>query len=115
MHFGIISLLTNYKWQLIDRQADNILINLASDEYFKALKIDQLQAKVIKPIFLDEKNGQFKQISFYAKKARGMMARFILVTKPTTIEQLKTFDYGGYWFDENDSTSTELIFKREAR
>ncbi|WP_150539763.1 peroxide stress protein YaaA [Actinobacillus vicugnae] len=97
----------------IDEQGDNILVNLASDEYFGAVKPKQLQATIVKPVFLDEKNGKFKQISFYAKKARGMMVRFMLVTQPKTIEQLKAFNYAGYWFDEAASSDTELVFKRE--
>lgn len=99
--------------QAIDEQGDNILVNLASDEYFSAVKPSQLNAQIIKPVFLDEKNGKFKVISFYAKKARGMMVRFMLQTQPTSVKQLKDFNYGGYWFDEEASTATELVFKRE--
>lgn len=99
--------------QAIDEQGDNILVNLASDEYFGAVKASHLNAKIIKPIFLDEKNGKYKVISFYAKKARGMMVRFMLQTQPTSVEQLKAFDFGGYWFDADQSTDTELVFKRE--
>lgn len=99
--------------QAIDEQGDNILVNLASDEYFGAVKANHLNAKIIKPIFLDEKNGKYKVISFYAKKARGMMVRFMLQTQPTSVEQLKAFDFGGYWFDADQSTDTELVFKRE--
>lgn len=97
----------------MDQQGDNILINLASDEYFKAVNTERLQATIIKPIFMDRKNGTYKVISFYAKKARGLMSRYLLQQRLTEIEQLKTFDLGGYWFDENLSTTTELIFKRE--
>lgn len=99
--------------QAINEQGDNILVNLASDEYFGAVKASLLNAQIIKPIFLDEKNGKFKVISFYAKKARGMMVRFMLQTQPTSVKQLKDFNYGGYWFDEEASTETELVFKRE--
>lgn len=99
--------------QAINEQGDNILVNLASDEYFSAVKPSQLNAQIIKPVFLDEKNGKFKVISFYAKKARGMMVRFMLQTQPTSVKQLKDFNYGGYWFDEEASTATELVFKRE--
>ncbi|QIM63088.1 hypothetical protein A1D29_07235 [Pasteurellaceae bacterium Orientalotternb1] len=107
------SVITEHLQQAIDKQGDNILVNLASDEYFGAVKASQLNAQIIKPIFLDEKNGKFKVISFYAKKARGMMVRFMLQTQPTEVEQLKAFNYGGYWFDEDASTATELVFKRE--
>lgn len=105
--------ITLHLQQAIDEQGDSILVNLASDEYFSAVQPGKLSAKIVKPIFLDEKNGKFKVISFYAKKARGMMVRFMLQTQPTSIEQLKTFDFGGYWFDSSASTEWELVFKRE--
>ncbi|MGX2947798.1 peroxide stress protein YaaA [Frederiksenia canicola] len=107
------NVITEHLQQAIDEQGDNILVNLASDEYFSAVKPSQLNAQIIKPVFLDEKNGKFKVISFYAKKARGMMVRFMLQTQPTSVKQLKDFNYGGYWFDEEASTATELVFKRE--
>lgn len=107
------NVITECLQQAINEQGDNILVNLASDEYFSAVKPSQLNAQIIKPVFLDEKNGKFKVISFYAKKARGMMVRFMLQTQPTSVKQLKDFNYGGYWFDEEASTATELVFKRE--
>lgn len=107
------NVITDQLQQALDQQGDNILINLASDEYFKAVNTERLQATIIKPIFMDRKNGTYKVISFYAKKARGLMSRYLLQQRLTEIEQLKTFDLGGYWFDENLSTTTELIFKRE--
>lgn len=107
------NLITEHLQQAIDQQGDNILVNLASDEYYGAVKPQNLTAQIIKPIFLDEKNGKFKVISFYAKKARGMMVRFMLEQQPTSVEQLKAFNYGGYWFDEASSNDTELVFKRE--
>ncbi|MDY2946898.1 MAG: peroxide stress protein YaaA [Mannheimia varigena] len=105
--------ITDVLQRALDEQGDRVLVNLASDEYFNAVKTKNLQATIIKPIFLDEKNGKYKQISFYAKKARGMMVRFMLIEQPTSVEQLKAFNYGGYWFDEDASTETELVFKRE--
>ena len=107
------NIITEHLQQALDEQGDSVLVNLASDEYYNAVKPKNLNATIVKPVFLDEKNGKFKQISFYAKKARGMMVRFILTEQPTEIEQLKTFNYGGYWFDEESSTATELVFKRE--
>lgn len=106
-------IITPHLQQAIDSQGDNVLVNLASDEYYGAVKPEKLNATIIKPTFLDEKNGKFKIISFYAKKARGMMVRFMLDTQPTSPEQLKAFNYGGYWFDEESSTATEFVFKRE--
>lgn len=105
--------ITEHLQQAIDAQGDSILVNLASDEYYSAVKPQNLSVTIVKPVFLDEKSGKYKVISFYAKKARGMMVRFMLDTQPTDIEQLKAFNYGGYWFDEESSTATELVFKRE--
>ncbi|MTD27446.1 peroxide stress protein YaaA [Erwinia sorbitola] len=93
-------------------QGDAVLINLASDEYFKAVKPKLLQGDIIKPVFLDEKNGKFKVISFYAKKARGLMSRFIIENQLTKPEQLKQFDVDGYFFDAESSAGNELVFKR---
>ncbi|OON40067.1 peroxide stress protein YaaA [Izhakiella australiensis] len=93
-------------------QGDSVLINLASDEYFKAVKVQKLQGRVIKPVFLDEKNGKFKVISFYAKKARGLMSRFIIQQRVTKPEQLKDFDLEGYRFDAQSSDDDALVFKR---
>lgn len=107
------NVITEHLQQAIDEQGDNILVNLASDEYYGAVKPQNLNATIVKPVFLDEKNGKYKVISFYAKKARGMMVRFILETQPTSVEDLKAFNYSGYWFDEDSSTETELVFKRE--
>ncbi|WP_330960514.1 peroxide stress protein YaaA [Photobacterium sp. 53610] len=94
-------------------QGDDILINLASNEYFKAVKPKSLKGKVVTPVFKDCKNGQYKVISFFAKKARGMMARYIIDNRLTSVEQLKQFDVAGYYFSPEESTDKELVFKRE--
>ncbi|MEG9499620.1 peroxide stress protein YaaA [Mannheimia indoligenes] len=107
------NIITENLQKAINEQGDDILVNLASDEYYGAVKPQNLNATIIKPVFLDEKNGKYKVISFYAKKARGMMVRFMLEIQPTEVEHLKQFNYGGYWFDEESSTATELVFKRE--
>lgn len=107
------TIITEALQQAIDQQGDNILINLASDEYYKSVKETQLNAQIIKPIFLDNKGGKYKVISFYAKKARGLMCRYIIQNRLTEIEQLKDFDLGGYWFDPTSSTQTEFVFKRD--
>ncbi|MEH2921759.1 peroxide stress protein YaaA [Samsonia erythrinae] len=98
--------------QALREQGDDILINLASDEYFKAVKPKKLNARLIKPIFLDEKNGKFKVISFYAKKARGLMSRFIIQNRLTQPEQLQAFNLEGYAFEAAESSADELVFKR---
>ncbi|AHJ75312.1 peroxide stress protein YaaA [Kosakonia sacchari] len=96
----------------IAAQGDDIVINLASDEYFRSVKTQKLKARVIKPVFLDEKNGKFKVISFYAKKARGLMSRYIIEQRLTKPEQLAGFDSEGYFFDEEASAHDEMVFKR---
>ena len=107
------NVITQAVQQAIDEQGDNVLVNLASDEYYKSVKENQLKAKIIKPVFLDNKNGKYKVISFYAKKARGLMCRYLIQNRLTDIEQLKEFDLGGYWFDSASSTETEFVFKRD--
>ncbi|OYD25509.1 peroxide stress protein YaaA [Oceanimonas baumannii] len=94
-------------------QGDNVLINLASNEYFKAVKPARLEGQVVTPVFQDCKNGQYKIISFYAKKARGMMARYIIEKRLTEVSQLTAFDTAGYYFVEEESSATELVFRRE--
>ena len=108
--YGII---TKAVQDAIDEQNDDILINLASDEYYKSIQQKKLRANIIKPIFLDQKNGTYKVISFYAKKARGMMCRFIIQQRIKEIAHLKEFNLGGYWFDKMASSAHELIFKRD--
>jgi len=97
----------------LKRQGDKILINLASQEYFKAIDRPSLKAKVINVDFLDAKNGKYKVISFFAKKARGLMAQYIIKNQINEPEGLKGFDYEGYWFDADSSSETSYIFKRE--
>ncbi|EPL2465228.1 peroxide stress protein YaaA [Klebsiella aerogenes] len=98
--------------QSLQAQGDDIIINLASDEYCKSVKPKKLQGRLIKPVFLDEKNGKFKVISFYAKKARGLMSRYIIENRLTRPEQLQAFNSEGYFFDGEASEKGELVFKR---
>ena len=90
-----------------------LLVNLASDEYYKSVNEKKIQAEIIKPVFLDQKNGKYKVISFYAKKARGLMARYLIENKLSQVEQLKAFDSEGYYFDAESSSNKELVFKRD--
>ncbi|OEE69707.1 hypothetical protein A1OO_02680 [Enterovibrio norvegicus FF-33] len=94
-------------------QNDTLLVNLASNEYFKSVKPAKLKGQIITPVFKDRKNGQYKVISFYAKKARGMMARYIIDNRIDSVEGLKAFDIAGYWFSAEESNDKELVFKRE--
>ncbi|WP_371378151.1 peroxide stress protein YaaA [Thalassotalea aquiviva] len=99
--------------QALANQGDDALVNLASNEYFKSVKKKQLQANVITPAFKDWKNGQYKMISFYAKKARGLMARYIIQNQLTSVEQLKQFDLDGYQYNADLSTATVPVFTRK--
>ena len=93
---------------------DELFLNLASQEYFKAVNVDKLKVPVITPIFKDYKNGKLKIISFYAKKARGSMVRYIIDKNVQTIDDLKGFDYDDYGFSEqySDLSKNELVFVR---
>lgn len=99
--------------QLAELSAD-VVVNLASQEYFKAVKVKQLNARIITPVFKDFKNGQYKIISFFAKKARGLMARFIIQQRITTPEQLKAFDLAGYQYSSEQSSANEMVFLRHS-
>ena len=92
---------------------DNVLVNLASNEYFKALQAKQLKARIITPIFKDWKNGQYKIISFYAKKARGLMSRYIIDHQIDEPEQMKDFDSDGYRFSLEMSQGDDWVFIRD--
>jgi len=89
------------------------LVNLASNEYFKAVKTKEIAHKIITPVFKDYKNGKYKIISFYAKKARGLMVAFAVKNKIQHAEQLKAFNTSGYCFSTEFSTETEWVFLRK--
>ena len=93
---------------------DNVLVNLASNEYFKSVKKKTLNAEIITPRFEDEKNGQYKVISFYAKKARGLMVKYAADNKLTKAEQLKQFDLAGYYYCADASDDKTWVFRRDA-
>ncbi len=93
---------------------DNVLVNLASNEYFKSVKKKSLHAEIITPRFEDEKNGQYKVISFYAKKARGLMVKYAADNKLTNAEQLKQFDLAGYYYCADASDEQTWTFRRDA-
>lgn len=90
----------------------DVLLNLASQEYFKSVDTSKIDAEIITPVFKDCKNGTYKIISFYAKKARGLMSRFVLENRLEKVEDLKGFDYGGYHFNAEMSAGKELVFTR---
>jgi cytoplasmic iron level regulating protein YaaA (DUF328/UPF0246 family) len=94
-------------------QGDDILLNLASNEYFSSVKRKALNARVIDTEFKDLKNGQYKIISFYAKKARGMMARYVIKERLQDPEGLKDFNYQGYRYSAEHSRPDSLVFLRD--
>ncbi|WP_259767402.1 peroxide stress protein YaaA, partial [Pseudomonas protegens] len=94
-------------------QGDDLLLNLASNEYFSAVKRTALNARIINTEFKDLKNGQYKIISFYAKKARGLMSRFVIQERINDPAQLKQFDVQGYRFSAEQSKADNLVFLRD--
>ncbi|AOE62075.1 peroxide stress protein YaaA [Pseudomonas corrugata] len=94
-------------------QGDDVLLNLASNEYFSAVKRSALNARIIDTEFKDLKNGQYKIISFYAKKARGLMSRFVIQERINDPALLKQFDVQGYRYSAEQSSPQRLIFLRD--
>jgi cytoplasmic iron level regulating protein YaaA (DUF328/UPF0246 family) len=99
--------------EALAEQGDDVLLNLASNEYFSAVKRSALNARVISTEFRDLKNGQYKIISFYAKKARGMMSRFVISERIKHPDALKQFDVSGYRFNSGQSTADKYVFLRD--
>ncbi len=95
------------------KEKNPVLINLASNEYYKVLQPKSIAAKIITPVFKDEKNGQYKIISFYAKKARGLMARWVIDNRIENPKDLINFNRDGYYYDDIESDINTLVFKRE--
>jgi cytoplasmic iron level regulating protein YaaA (DUF328/UPF0246 family) len=92
---------------------DAVLVNLASTEYFKAVKQKALNARVITPVFKDIKDGKARVVSFLAKKARGMMARYAIDNRIENAEDLKAFTEGDYRFDASQSDDANWVFTRQ--
>lgn len=90
----------------------SVVVNLASEEYFKSVNQKVLKAKVVQCVFQDEKNGVWKVISFHAKRARGLMARYVIDNSITQVADLKGFDREGYTFVPSQSSETQLVFRR---
>lgn len=98
--------------EAINQEAPRVVINLASEEYFKSVKPRLLSCPVITPVFEDWKNGQYKIISFYAKRARGMMVRWAAQHQSAQAEDLKAFDAEGYQYDAAASDGLHWVFRR---
>lgn len=99
--------------ELFKKDKKPVLVNLASKEYFSAVKPKLLNAEIISPVFKDFSSGKYKIVSFFAKKARGYMAAYIIQNRIKNPEKLKEFDVDGYWYSEKDSTPTMPVFLRD--
>jgi len=96
----------------LGRLESDTLVNLASNEYFKSVDVDALDANIVTPVFKDWKAGKYKIISFFAKKARGRMAAYIIENRLTKPEGIKAFDWDGYQYDEGLGDETQWVFTR---
>lgn len=96
----------------LKKSGSDVVVNLASNEYFSSVKADDLKGELITPVFKDEKNGKYKIISFYAKKARGMMADYVVRKGLTDPADLKKFKTAGYAFSKGDSSEQDFVFTR---
>jgi len=99
--------------EALGKSTEPVLVNLASNEYFKSIKSKQVEARIVTPVFKDLKNGQYKIISFYAKKARGLMVRYAADIGAEDVEMLKGFNYEGYQFCPSLSDGDEWVFTRD--
>jgi cytoplasmic iron level regulating protein YaaA (DUF328/UPF0246 family) len=106
--------IADYLNKRLESQAKPWVLNLASEEYFKSVDLKALQADVVQCVFQDFKNGAWKVISFHAKRARGLMARFAIEHKISTVAALRKFASEGYRYDAAESTGSKLVFRREA-
>lgn len=104
--------LADYANRLTESHADRTVLICASNEYSRALRVKQLAGPVITPVFKEESGGALKTISFFAKRARGMLARYLVDARLAQAEGLKNFNGGGYRFDPALSTDTEWVYRR---
>lgn len=104
--------ITNQLNAELDKHKEQVLVNLASTEYFSAVNTKKLQGDIITPVFKDQKNGQYKIISFFAKKARGMMSAYIIKNQLQDVEAIKGFDVAGYNYNPAMSSPQEWVFTR---
>jgi cytoplasmic iron level regulating protein YaaA (DUF328/UPF0246 family) len=97
----------------LNKTQTSVLVNLASNEYFKSVHKKDIAARIITPVFMDKKNDSYKIISFYAKKARGLMSNYIIKNRITEVEQIKDFDTDGYSFNAALSEADQWVFVRD--
>lgn len=105
--------ITNKLNKEMDALGSDVLVNLASNEYFKSVNTRKIKGYIVTPVFKDWKGDKYKIISFYAKKARGLMCRYIIDNNITSVENLKEFDYEGYDFNQAMSAENEWVFTRK--
>ncbi len=99
----------------LETHKNPVLLNLASDEYFKVINPKVLGVEIISPVFQDEKDGKFKIISFYAKRARGLMAKFIVENKIDHPKGIEDFNLDGYQFSSKESKPNSPVFRRKQK
>lgn len=99
--------------EAIDAQQQPLLINLASAEYFNVLDTGSIDARIVTPKFKDLNNGRYKFLSFYAKKARGLMTSYIVKNRVSTLKALQAFDWQGYRFCKEQSSAGDWVFLRD--
>jgi uncharacterized protein len=107
------SQIADYLNTRLRKDASPVVINLASNEYFKSVDTKVLKGRVVECVFQEYKDGQYKVISFFAKKARGLMARYAIEHKLISPEQLRHFDVEGYAYTAAESTPDRLVFRRK--
>ncbi|MFN3239161.1 MAG: peroxide stress protein YaaA [Pseudomonadales bacterium] len=108
------NMISDHLSQELDAHRNKTLINLASNEYFKAVRPERLPGRVVTPIFKDYKNGTYKILSFFAKKARGYMASYIVHNRINKPDDIKSFDIDGYRFNPDLSAGDDWVFTRKA-
>lgn len=96
----------------LEEQGHTSLVNLASNEYFKSVNSQRVAVPLLSPVFKDQKNGQYKVISFFAKKARGAMARYLIQERATSSESIMDFNALGYRYNKAASTTAQAVFLR---
>jgi cytoplasmic iron level regulating protein YaaA (DUF328/UPF0246 family) len=101
--------------KILEKQKKPVLLNLASEEYFKVLQPKNMNCQVISPVFQDAKDGKYKIISFYAKRARGLMARYVVENRITDPADLKGFNFDGYKYYASESSPEKPVFRRPER
>lgn len=107
------SSITNLLNKDLKKSGSDLVINLASNEYFSSVKKAELGGQLVSPVFKDEKNGTYKIISFYAKKARGMMADYLIRNEVSDLASLRKFNTAGYKYSAADSTDAAPVFHRQ--